>query len=298
MELLRTVTIRQILYFVEVAEAKSFRHASAALHMSQPPLTQQIKALEQALNTELFDRRRRQIELTAAGQELLVAARDLIASLNGTLEHVRAIGRGLQGTVRVGFTNDFVYSRVASRLLAYNQQHPDVVVEIYVDVSLSLIEMLRKNLLDVILTVRYEIPPVGNFTEIELPSSRIVAVVPTANELADRVSISPAELATQPLIVFPSDSTLPLAIECRRLLASAGVTPKIAFVTTNTAFAVRLVSENLGIALASEYSIPPETPGVVAVPLRGRARLEHVLMHSGKHLSPAHTNLLDALLSG
>ena len=93
--LIAAVSMRQLVYFVAVAEANSFRHAAEALHMSQPPLTQQIRALERALGIELFDRSRRRIELTTAGLELLEDARNIISAANRSFE--RARGRARSG---------------------------------------------------------------------------------------------------------------------------------------------------------------------------------------------------------
>ncbi|WLA81535.1 LysR family transcriptional regulator [Bradyrhizobium elkanii] len=95
---------RQLRYFIAVAEELSFSRAAKRLHVSQPPLSTQIKAMEEELGTRLLARTRRAVELTQAGQLLLEHARRAVSELDLASETVRRAARGEAGMIRVGFT--------------------------------------------------------------------------------------------------------------------------------------------------------------------------------------------------
>lgn len=292
MSFLHTVNIKQIRYFIAVAEEKSFTKASQRLNMSQPPITQQIRLLEETLGTELFDRGSRQIELTLAGVELLRSAKSALRSLNGALEHARAVGKGADGIIRLGLTNDFIHSAIYLSIIDYSKENIGVPIEINVDTSTNLVDMLGAKALDLILTVKNTNYISGDFVELNLPPSRIVVMVPEAHVLAKKDYIAIRELQGQSLIVFREDSQLPLATECRRLLDQNQIKGSVRHFTSNTPAAVRLVEEGVGIAFASEFSVPPKITGVKKLYVSEGPRLEHVLMHNKTHL---HASLTDVL---
>ncbi|MEM6416038.1 MAG: LysR substrate-binding domain-containing protein [Pseudomonadota bacterium] len=295
MTLLHEISLKQIRYFVAVAEAKSFRKASDILNMSQPPLTQQIKALEQILGVELFDRSAKKIELTLAGEKLLVSAHSILETMNTSLEEICAIGRGLKGVIRVGITNDFIYSPHISRINSFNDARSEVPVEIYVNISPFLIKLLKGNTVDFILTVPSVTRPEGDFVERSLPPSRILALVPTTHRRAQQDKISICDLHDESLIDFPEGSSLPIAIETRQLIKKSGISPRITHITTNSTLASHLVAEQRGIALASEFSVPPKIDGVARIPFAEQAVLKHSLLHNQKHLHPALGALIEML---
>ena len=232
-DILNKLSLRQIRYFVAVAEAKSFRKASAILHMSQPPLTQHIKALEEALGVELFDRSDRQISLTMAGQELLISSRIILSSLTRDLEHIKSIGRGLEGTVRIGVTNDFIYSQVLSDIEDYCADRSRLLIEINVAMSPILADLLHNNSLDLILSVQNPLKWKGDFVERKLPDSRLVALMPDNHELCSKTELSVGDLRDEDVITYPESCDLPIAMECRRLFSDADVIPQARYFTSH-----------------------------------------------------------------
>src|SRR5262247_3868968 len=95
----------QLRYFIAVAETLHFGRAAERLHISQPPLSRAIRALEEALGAKLFARTKRRVELTPAGAQLLDEARRLLAQLERATHQVRAIASGEQGRLRIGFVS-------------------------------------------------------------------------------------------------------------------------------------------------------------------------------------------------
>lgn len=298
MDILNAVSLKQLRYFVVVAETKNFRKASAILNKSQPPLTQQIKALELILCVELFDRSARQIELTEAGEELLQLTRPILSSLRNSLEQVQATGRGLRGTVRIGLTNDFVFSPLFSRINAFGETHTETSIEIHVNTSPNLIELLKTNAVDFLVTNCGDPPPEERFIEATLLPSRIIALVPDGHRFARKKLLPTRELDGEALVVYPSDSTLPLGIACNRLLSSAGVSSGVRHITTSISVALRLATEGQGIAFASEHSVPTDIQGVSRVALKPDEFLKHTILYPKKKRNPALTELIDLILSG
>ena len=122
---------RQLRYFLAVADAGHITRAAAHLGMAQPPLSQQIQALEAELGVALFERSRRHVTLTAAGERLLERARALLREAGAAAEEVRRIGRGELGELRIAFTSSLPFSELIPRLLYdYRRRYPDVRLEL------------------------------------------------------------------------------------------------------------------------------------------------------------------------
>src|SRR3954471_1739736 len=118
------VELRHLRYFVAVAEELHFRRAAERLHMSQPPLSQQIRALEEAVGTPLLVRDRRSVELTAAGHVLLTEARAVLDAAGHAVEAARRAGRGEVGRLAVGFVGSAMYGVVPELLRTFRTTRP------------------------------------------------------------------------------------------------------------------------------------------------------------------------------
>src|SRR3990172_8368140 len=110
--------LRQLRYFLTVAEELSFTRAARRLNISQPPLSQQIAQLERSLETRLFTRPRRGVELTAAGKELETQARAILDQATRAEQHVRSIGAGRSGKIEIGATGTLLPRGLAEWLAA------------------------------------------------------------------------------------------------------------------------------------------------------------------------------------
>jgi DNA-binding transcriptional LysR family regulator len=295
--LIAAVSMRQLVYFIAVAEANSFRAAAEALHMSQPPLTQQIQALERVLGVELFDRSKRRIELTAAGLELLDDARNIIAAANRSFERARAVGRGLFGNIRVGLADDFIFGPTFARVLQFSRDNPQISIETYVGTSSDLVVKLEQNAFDLILTNLPLAPHDGALVQHALPPSRVLALVPQGHRLAGHINLTPKDLADEVLICMPLTTSLPFTRVIARLFGDAGVSLRAGHQTVDTSIAIRLASEGMGIAVVSEFSVSKDLPGLVAIPFAGDHCLEHTLVHHDRRLPPALERLVAAVLA-
>jgi len=120
------VELRQLRYFVAVAEELHFRRAAAALHVSQPPLSHQIRALETEMGCTLLKRTRRRVELTASGETFLRDARSLLAGLDGAVATARRVEAGESGRLRVDFVGSALLSVVPAIVHGFREARPGV----------------------------------------------------------------------------------------------------------------------------------------------------------------------------
>lgn len=141
---------RHMRYFVAVAEELHFGNAAQRLHMSQPPLSQQIALLEQELGVQLFNRTRRKVELTAAGQQFLSDARRLLADMDQAADRARAAAAGQSGILRVGLNYSSPISPALSAIFRhFTKNHPQVGVELHENTSAKQLDGLYHRALDV-----------------------------------------------------------------------------------------------------------------------------------------------------
>ena len=133
--------LRHLRYFVAVAEELHFRRAAERLHMSQPPLSQQIRALEEEVGATLLLRNQRRVELTAAGAAFLERAREILDAVEDAARQARRVQRGEVGRLAVGFVGSAMYSFVPELLRAFREQAPDIALRLH---ELGTTEQLRQ----------------------------------------------------------------------------------------------------------------------------------------------------------
>src|SRR3954469_9542100 len=121
-----SIDLKQLKYFLAVAEEKSFSRAAERLHISQPPLSQQIMKLEAELGVKLFARTTRTFELTVAGKALMTEAADLLGKMRMTIDTIRQIDRGEVGRLRVGIVGSAMWGPIPSLLEEFQTKFPRV----------------------------------------------------------------------------------------------------------------------------------------------------------------------------
>ena len=200
--------LRQFRYFIAVAEERHFRRAADRLHMSQPPLSQQIQAMEEELGVALFVRGRRPIRLTAAGETFLRRARAILEQTTNAAIEARKIGRGESGRLVIGFMSAAMLGRFPSLLRDFRAANPDVVVELAQLPPKEQMEAAAAGRIDLgflaIAPLRQEVTVDG----IQLEVSRIweeelVAAVGAGHRLANQRTIALNALAGETFITLP-----------------------------------------------------------------------------------------------
>src|SRR5690349_3882364 len=148
MDMNREIELRHLRYFLAVAETLHFSKAAARLGIAQPPLSQQIRNLEQLVGHRLFDRTTRGVKLTLAGQLLADRARTTMEKIDDDLTQVRRLGRGEEGTLTVGFSGSVMFTELPAAIQKFRASYPKVELRLREMVTSSQIAALLDGTLD------------------------------------------------------------------------------------------------------------------------------------------------------
>jgi DNA-binding transcriptional LysR family regulator len=277
--------LRQLRYFVAVAEELHFRRAAARLHISQPPLSQQIAALEDELGVRLLERTRRRVEMTPAGEAFLRDARATLAELDVAVSTARAIDAGQEGVLRVGFVGSALLSIVPSTVQRFRRTRPGIEIELRERSTVEQLRAVSTGLVDVGL-VR---PPIETdeslHTEVVM-RERTVAAIPEGHPLARLRRVPLRRLATQPLVLFPRRQAPGYHDLLIGRLAATGSTPQIAQYAPEMMTIIGLVAAGIGVSPVPASVAHLAIDGVTYRPLSGAPDTELVAVTRAAEQSP------------
>lgn len=193
--------LRHLRYFVAVAEELHFRRAAARLHISQPPLSQQIRQLETELGVQLLERSRRRVELTAAGEAFYARAREILDAVEDAARLARRVERGEIGRLSVGFVGSAVYSVLPEVLHAFREQRGDVDLRLRELTTSAQLDALESGRIDVGF-LRPQTPERAEIAVETVMREEIVVALPESHRLAAKDRLALSELAGEPLVLL------------------------------------------------------------------------------------------------
>ncbi|MDR3098269.1 MAG: LysR family transcriptional regulator [Paraburkholderia sp.] len=298
--------LRQLRYFVAVAEEQHFGRAAARLSMTQPPLSQAIRALEETLGVELFARTRRSVELTAVGADLLPEVRRLLAAAQALRPLAQSLARGEAGVLALAFVSTADYGLLPLLLREFGARHPRVRLQLAEATSDVQIDELVAGRIDAGLVIA-PLPPRHAGQLAYLPVAREPLVVAMPAELSARTGdpgdsgdsgesaahgwcetpVSLAELADIPLVVFPRHLAPGFHDTIMDCYGAAGLAPRVGQEAIQMQTIVSLVSAGMGIALVPRSLRHLRRTGVVYRPLAEAApTIETGLVWRADEVSP------------
>ncbi|MET9259544.1 LysR substrate-binding domain-containing protein [Amycolatopsis sp. NPDC004079] len=261
--------LRHLTGFVAVAEELHFGRAAARLHMSQSPLSQQIRRLEHDLGVELFDRNTRTVQLTAAGRIFLDHARKVLASAKVAQRAARAAGRGEIGEVSLGFagTSSAVLLPLLAKAVAV--ELPGVELSLHgPHYSAETVSRVGAGVLDMGFAT---VPSARGLHTRLVRQDRLMLAVSTTHSLSARKSVRLEELAGERFVAFPSGRGSEVRELSVRSCLEAGFSPAIAQEAPDSFSLLALVAAGVGIALVVEAARSIRLDRVAFVPLAGEA---------------------------
>jgi DNA-binding transcriptional LysR family regulator len=270
--------LRHLRYFVVVAEELHFRRAAERLHMSQPPLSQQIRALEEEVGATLLSRNQRRVELTAAGAAFLVRAREILGAVEDAALEARRVQRGEVGRLAVGFVGSAMYSFVPELLRAFRDRYPDIRLRLHELGTTEQLRQLENGRLDVgFMRLPVARPELQVETVLE---EEVVAALPEAHPLAAKTQLRLVDLEGQPLVLLTRSGAPGLRAALARAIDQLGgedvITQEVAEMQT----VIGLVAAGAGISLVPESVRALKREGVTYRPLDGDAPLVRLEMAS------------------
>jgi DNA-binding transcriptional LysR family regulator len=256
--------LRQLRYFVAVAEELHFGKAALRLHMTQPPLSQTIQALEELLGAALFERSRRGVSLTPAGQALLPEARRLLAQAQELPQLVQRAAAGEMGRLTLAFVTSADYSVLPPFLRAYRAAYPQVQITLQEATSDLQLDDLLHSRIDAGLLI----PPLPDKAKQQLDylpvlNEALVLALPAGLPvLQKKGKLKLAALPQLPLIIFPRAISPALHDAILSVFRQAGITPQIGQQAIQMQTIVSLVSAGMGMALVPQSVSNLMRPGV------------------------------------
>lgn len=248
--------LRTLRYFVTVAEELNITRAAKILNISQPPLSMQIRSLETELETQLFIRGKRRLELTDSGQLLYRRAKEILNLTDKARSEIISMKEGMKGTISIGLVEGMASEITAGWISDFRKTHPLATFRILSGNSDELTEKLRSGLISLaVITSPYDQLLLNSFG---IGSEKMVALINADNPLAADLNkpIGINEMADCPLIVPSRKSNIDLIYKWFR---KAGCQPTIICEMDSFADAASLVSKDAGIGLFPQtgYTTPP-----------------------------------------
>ncbi|MEB0208203.1 LysR family transcriptional regulator [Pseudomonas sp. CCC3.1] len=260
--------LRHLRYFIAVAEELHFGRAAQLLGISQPPLSQQIQALEQELGARLFERTNRRVALSEAGRLFLDEARQVLAQVDKAADVARRAQLGELGEMKIGFTSSAPFnSSIPQAIFAFRQAFPAV--------HLNLKEMSSRDVAEALVEESIEIgvmrpfPLADSLVAVELFSEPLVAVIQAEHPLAEgsENGLYIGALADEPFVFFPRSYGSGLYAQLLSLARQAGFSPHIAQEAGEAMTIIGLVSAGLGVSVLPASFQHMRIKGVVYRPL-------------------------------
>ncbi|MGI8501830.1 MAG: LysR substrate-binding domain-containing protein [Hassallia sp.] len=261
--------LRHLRYFIAVAEELNFTRAAERLHIAQPPLSQQIQALEAELGVQLFERKKRPLELTAAGQVLLTEARLVFGTVERAIISTKRASRGEIGRLVVGANSSIANSVLPDILRVFRSRFADVELVLRELTSKQQIQELLSRQIDVgfdRLPNENENDPDLSFLPI-LQESLVIAL-PEQHPLAVQSQIPLKALANEPFVLPPPD-LVPSYSQIITLCQQVGFTPKVVQQATWMITVLSLVAGGVGVALLPANAQNLVRKGVVYREIQG-----------------------------
>jgi DNA-binding transcriptional LysR family regulator len=261
------IELRHLRYFIAVAEELHFGRAAERLHLAQPPLSQQIRQLENILGYPLFLRTSRSVRLTPAGEVYLERARRLLRSAERDIHEMRQVAKGEMGSLRIGFVSSAMLTQLPSTFRTYREAFPGIELQLSESFSARVIAGLEDGTLDV--GILRDGDQADSLQVTTLLTESFVAVVPAHHPLAHKRTLSPVALRREPFVFYPRSAGNRAFEKTMSVCESAGFRPQITQEASHWLTILRLVGTGAGVSIAPACVQHLASPESVCIPFRG-----------------------------
>jgi DNA-binding transcriptional LysR family regulator len=241
--------LRLLKYFIAVAEELHFTRAADRLHIAQPPLSQQIKQLEEELGARLLERSKRQVELTIAGKAVLEEARRTIAQAERVAIVARRAVRGEVGELSVGFSSSAPYTMLPAIIRTFRARYADVKLTLHEGSTEDLIAKLRAGAIDAGFVRAPSGEDAAGLAVMPILREPLVAALPQGHRLRRQKQVAIRALKGEQFVLPPRHAAPVLYDQIIGLCRRGGFEPRVAQEATQMQTIVSLVSAGLGVAI-------------------------------------------------
>ena len=258
---LSIMELRHLRYFIQVAEDLHFARAAAHLGISQPPLSQQIRALEDELQVRLLERTSRRVALTPAGRLFLDAARATLREADNAISVAHRAARGELGELAIGFSASAPFvPEIAHAIAGFRNRYPQVSLTLREIAGSDHLQQIEDHLLDVAFQRSRAIPDLPEAL-IAQPflSERLFVACPPGHRLAAYERVRLADLADEPLVLYSNERST-FTGHLLQLLRDSGIEPNIAQVVTDVTTLFGLAAAGIGVMVVVESLCTLQSP--------------------------------------
>ncbi len=260
--------LRHLRYFITVAEELHFTRAAERLNMGQPPLSQQIQALEKEMGVELFERTKRKVALTTAGKCFFEEAQHILDQVKIAVDKTQRIAHGELGELRLGFTASFPMTSLLPNILyEYRQCYPNVTLRLKEMYTPDQFNALLHNKIDVGIVRSNEPTAPEGISMITLRRDPLLLVVHKHHPFAELPSISLAQCKDESFIAYPSAAGTLFRRYVQQLCKKAGFEQRIVQEAGEAVTKISLVATGLGITVLPSPIDSLRIEGVRYIPL-------------------------------
>lgn len=289
------IDIKPLRYFVVLAETLHFGKAAARLHLSQPPLSRQLAALEEAIGVKLLERSPRKVTLTAAGESFLADARAILASVEQAAANARAAAAGELGRLTVGFTMCAAHSVVPRHAKNFTQAWPGVKLQLREVISNDLAEQVRNGDIDAAIMF-----PTTNDVALScraIHTEPLCVALPATHPRAGSERFQIEQLADEVFVMAAEEVAPSLRATIVNHCQAGGFMPDVRFEVQLQQTVLSLVSEGVGIALVPVSMCKIRPDNVVFRPLAKAPTIDLLLAWSPVNLNPCVRKFVDLVVA-
>lgn len=263
---------RQLRYFVALAEEGHFGRAAERVFVVQQALSGSIRNLEEELGVRLFNRTTRRVELTPAGREFLVGARQILSLLEQTSDRARKAARGEVGRLAVGFVSGLAFGGLPDVVRTFRERYPNVAVELLELTAAEQEQALREGRID----IGFVLLPVRDpaLAREALWREPLIVALPSRHPLAARETLHLADLREHDFVFFPRHIRATYFDQVMSAATSAGFQPRIVQEAIEVPTLLSLVAAGIGLFLPIQFFAKLTIPGVTYRKLEGAPVVE------------------------
>ena len=293
------MNLKQLEYFVSVAETLNFTRAARKCFISQTAMTQQIRALEESIGVLLFIRDKHHVELTPAGRVFMNEAKAILSRSEEAVKLARSAAEGFSGTISIGFIRGYEQSLFSETVRSFHEAYPNISIRLIRENMSALYSLLEDGECDVAFNLS---PYVHNYHELShrfLKSYPLMAVLYPGHPLTSRKHLSYRDLSGEEFIIMqPKGRPNDEAEEVILCYDSGGVAPNIVCREKEVQTLLLMVSAGLGIAILPEYAVRyyRNTRNLVVIPMLKEDLEEETLDFEVSWLTENHNPAIEKLL--
>lgn len=287
--------LRHLRYFVVLAEELHFGRAASRLCITQPPLSFNIRQLEEELGVRLFDRDQRTVTLTGPGRAFRPEAQSILEQAARAKNIVKAASRGQTGWLNVSFSGSLIYAKLPRIINVFNDRYPSIEVTLTERYRAEQIDDLMHGRIHAGILDTPKIP--AELDGLQLCDDAYVACIPDSHPLANSGKINLANLADDPLVMFPREGAPSHFDRIISACVEAGFEPKLRLGSRQWLSIIALVAEGFGVAIVPSMLARTGLHGVRFIPLSPTpmVRSTGYLIWAPERMIPALTSFIEVV---